>query len=260
MSAVEKVVAEINALYSRGVEMLEPFLSTDDKQKPGKKKTTKTFVAADLRLKYEPWYTLALGLVQQLTPERAVDFVSAYKNEKRKTITCDTYTISDFLHGLAITDRVTDRPLFSSSTVFIMKCMAQLAILLAAAESAQSLLRDVRTVLRAELFDDDLVAARDLVAKSHLRSAGVISGVVLEGHLKSVAARRTIKFTKKHLAISDLNDGLKNGSIYDIPMWRFIQRLADIRNLCGHSGEREPTRSEVDDLIAGVDKVIKEVF
>jgi hypothetical protein len=56
-----------------------------------------------------------------------------------------------------------------------------------------------------------------------------------------------------------LNEELKSHAAYDVPMWRLIQRLADIRNLCGHSKDREPTRSEVDDLIAGVEKVTKEL-
>jgi len=42
--------------------------------------------------------------------------------------------------------------------------------------------------------------------------------------------------------------------------WRFIQHLADIRNLCDHSKADEPTAEQVDDLVKGVGKIIKTLF
>jgi len=41
---------------------------------------------------------------------------------------------------------------------------------------------------------------------------------------------------------------------------RLIQRYNDIRTLCCHSKEREPTNDEVSELINGVDKSIKAIF
>ena len=38
--------------------------------------------------------------LSQIIPERTVDFISAYKLDKRKDITYETYCISDFLLGL----------------------------------------------------------------------------------------------------------------------------------------------------------------
>ena len=43
-------------------------------------------------------------------------------------------------------------------------------------------------------------------------------------------------------------------------MWRFIQHLADLRNLCDHDRESEPTNAQVDELISGINKIIKTVF
>ena len=56
------------------------------------------------------------------------------------------------------------------------------------------------------------------------------------------------------------NDALKEGGVIDIPQWRFIQRLGDLRNLCDHNKDREPTKDEVAELIDGVDKLTKTVF
>lgn len=65
---------------------------------------------------------------------------------------------------------------------------------------------------------------------------------------------------KKHPTISDLNDLLKNYDVLDIPTWRLIQRLGDLRNLCGHNRQREPNEAEVLELIEGVLKITKTLF
>ena len=86
-----------------------------------------------------------------------------------------------------------------------------------------------------------------------------MAGVVLERHLKSVLKNHGLKTTNK-AQIGNLNDALKGASVFDNPRWREVQRLADIRNLCGHDGERQPTTEEVWELIAGTEKIVKTVF
>jgi len=48
--------------------------------------------------------------------------------------------------------------------------------------------------------------------------------------------------------------------VIDVPAWRQIQRLADVRNLCNHSKHREPHKKEVDELIDGVDRIVRTLF
>ena len=85
-------------------------------------------------------------------------------------------------------------------------------------------------------------------------------GVVLERHLQRAAKNHNIPIGKKLPTISDLNDPLKNKGVYGTPVWRKIQLLADIRNLCSHQKTTEPTDEQVEELIAGVNSVIKSVF
>jgi hypothetical protein len=211
-----------------------------------------------LNMDYQRWYTRALAVVKQLTPERTVDFSEAYKIERRKDITYATYTISDYLMGLVV--KWGGAPAFDTEQAYSAKLVKQLSILAAAIEAAPSALHDIRAVVRAEFSDSDIAAAKELAKAGHLRSAGVVCGVVLEKHLAEVASRRGIAFRKKNVTISDANDALKDGSVYDIPTWRLIQRLGDIRNLCAHSKERDPRKDEVEDLVVGTEKVTKEVF
>ena len=70
----------------------------------------------------------------------------------------------------------------------------------------------------------------------------------------------SVNISKKAPTIADYNENLKTSSVIDIPTWRFIQLLADIRNLCDHNKNIEPTIEQVNDLINGVEKVIKTIF
>jgi hypothetical protein len=115
-------------------------------------------------------------------------------------------------------------------------------------------------MVRADLFDSELDAAHELAKHGFARGAGAIAGVVLEKHLIAVCDARGVKLKKSHPTISTMNDGLKDATVIDVPTWRFIQHLGDIRNLCDHGKGREPSTQEIDDLIAGVKKISKTVF
>ena len=60
-------------------------------------------------------------------------------------------------------------------------------------------------------------------------------------------------------SIADFNDAFKD-NVYDTVEWRRIQRLGDIRNLCDHNKDREPTKEELDELIGGTERAIKTIF
>ena len=84
--------------------------------------------------------------------------------------------------------------------------------------------------------------------------------MVLEKHFSTVLSNHNLKMSKKEPVISDFNDLFKQEKVYDIVNWRFIQHLGDIRNLCDHNKDREPTKEEVEELINGTEKVIKTIF
>lgn len=224
-------------------------LSRCSKQRTAGKADSGTTIAFE----YQDWYSKALPVIRQLLPERYAEFQEQYKLENRKALTPLTYVISDYLIGISTTS-------IDSWAAFFTRFQNQIAILKSASARMDSLLADIRGVLQAELFDDELSVATELRKKNHLRAAGAVAGVVLEEHLKHLASKHPIKISKSDPTIAYLNDLLKDASIYDVPTWRFIQRLGDIRNLCVHSKERDPTSTEVEELIAGTEKIIKTVF
>jgi hypothetical protein len=258
MPTVKQIRAELNQLTRDGVELLEDLTeglhAAEDKKKSPGKKSQRKFSLLRFAAKYQQWYSAALPLVHQLLPDRYEEFQQCYRNEKRKQLTWSTYTISDYLRNN------TPMAISNPETIAYMQLTTQLDIVDSAEQRLDSRLADIKGVLQAELFDDELSAASDLAKKGHIRAAGAVAGVVLERHLAKVAADHNVTIRKAHPSIGDLNDSLKNADVYDVPTWRKIQHLADIRNVCDHSKGRDPSRDEVEDLIRGADWVAKNIF
>ena len=211
---------------------------------------------------YQAWYSEAKVLIKQLLPDRLEDFVRFYQKPKpRKEITLENYRIEDYLQGLTMTRRSGYlKETIVDTSAAIPHFLQQLAILQAASSRFESALFDIKQLVQADLFDSELDSARELAKKGFLRSAGVIAGVVLEQHLGEVCKNHNLKTQKKRPSISDFNDLLKSGSVVDIPTWRHIQRLGDLRNLCAHSKDREPTKDEIEELISGVARYTHSLF
>lgn len=246
----QRIKMELSALSNEGLEIL--LYETEEKDKKVKKaEQDDSQKPLPTIMRYQSWYTKALPVVRQLIPERYQEFQEQYRLEKRKDkeISFLTYTISDYLIGLRITRGWEKDEVVNPLSAFASKFQHQLTILGSAQDRVDYILADIQGVLQAELFDSELEAANELLKKNHLRPAGALAGVTLESHLSRVATNHNIKIGKKNPAISDFNDGLKNNNVYDVPDWRFIQRLGDIRNLCVHPKERDPTKEEVDELI-----------
>lgn len=209
---------------------------------------------------YQGWYSEGKTLIKQLLPDRLADFVRHYEKPKpRKDITYENYKIEDYLQGLNVT-RGWEKEKVVGPDAAIPQFRQQMAILRAARARFESSLFDIRQLVQADLFDSELDAATALAKNRFTRAAGALAGVVLERHLAQVCTNHAITVSKKTPGISDLNNALKDGNVIDVAQWRFIQHLADIRNLCDHSKAAEPTVAQVDDLIAGANKTVKTLF
>jgi hypothetical protein len=209
---------------------------------------------------YQGWYSRAYKLVESLALERLSEFTSYYLiDPKRKTTDAGNYVIQDYIKGIGARTDHYDNPLWDTNNLTMIRIMNQMQIIASLSSRVDSVLQDVTGHLFAELQDSELIAATKL-KKVSLRAAGALAGVVLERHLQRAATNHSISIQKKAPTISDLNDPLKQKGVYDVPVWRKIQLLADIRNLCSHQKAVEPTDEQVEELIAGVNSVIKSVF
>ena len=211
-------------------------------------------------IQYQRWYTRAVKIVEALAPDRLDEFISYYRiDPKRKGLDAGNYTIQDYIKGIVPSENYFDERSFDSSQVTPVRLINQFQILSALQSRLDSVLSDVTGHLLTELEDLELEAAAKLT-KINLRAAGALAGVVLERHLQQVARSHNVVIHKKDPTISDLNDSLKDKGAYDLPTWRKIQLLADIRNICSHKKSQEPTEAQVNELISGVNSVIKSIY
>ncbi len=254
-----KLKKELADLYNAGVEILLTEVEnhkTGDQPKADKAKDSSG--KRPIHMAYQAWYSKALSAVRSILPDRYNEFRAQYEPGKRKEIDFVTYTISDYLLGLRVTQL--GKEVVNPFGAFSSKFQHQLAILHSALDRLDTHLADIEGLLQAALFDDELATADDLHRKKHLRAAGAVAGVVLETHLRKVSQARGVKLGRKDPTISEYNDALKAASVLDVPTWRFVQRLSDIRNLCVHAKDREPAAEEVWDLLQGTRKVIATIF
>lgn len=208
---------------------------------------------------YQAWCSEVLALLTQLLPDRVDDFRRLYEKPKnRKENTFENYHIEDFLNGLRVTRN--GEKVVVDSFAAIPRFTQQTAILAAAKKRFESSLFEIRQIVQADLFDSEIESARELLKNKFHRAAGAIAGVVLEKHLSPVCDDHKIKVAKKNPAIGDLNNLLKAANVIDTAQWRFIQYLADIRNLCDHNKKVEPKAEQVRDLVDGVAKIMKTVL
>ena len=279
MTQKEKLIDALTSLVVEGARIFykeivkhssnEPAAKTSAK-KASKKRASKKAVKEEhpqeeekefyLSTEYQAWYTKALPVVKQILPDRFQEFVEQYRLDKRKDVDWLTYTISDYLLGLRITRGFQKESVFDTFSSFYSKFEKQLAILSSCQDRLDSVLSDIQGILQSEMFDDELNAAEDLLKKGHLRASGALCGVTLERHFSTVAKNHSLNVTKANPTIADFNDLFKKENVYDVPTWRFIQRLGDLRNIAAHFKERDPIKDEIDELIRGVQKILKTVF
>lgn len=209
---------------------------------------------------YQAWYSEAKALIRQVLPDRLSDFVRHYEKPKpRKDISYENYRIEDYLQGLTIT-RGYNKEKVVGPDAAVPLFRQQFNIVKAVKARFESSLFDIRQMVQSDVFDSELESAGALAKSGFARAAGAVAGVVLEKHLGQVCDNHGIKVSKRNPTIGDLNNLLKKADVMEIPQWRFIQRLGDLRNLCGHDKKVEPTKEHVADLIEGVEKVVKTLF
>ena len=209
---------------------------------------------------YQSWYSEAHALVRQVLPDRLNDFKSYYEFPRvRKNIDYQNYMIRDYLQGLQITRGFNNDIIVADGRAAIPEFEQQLSIVKSTRLNLTSSLFNLTSILQADLFDSEIDSARALGKAGYLRAAGAICGVVIEKHLKQVCENHNITIRKKRPTISDLNQILKDNDLISFTQWRFVQLLADIRNICDHDRGKEPQKDEIDDLLSGTSKVLKTI-
>lgn len=210
----------------------------------------------DFRLEYQLWYTQSLKVVEVLASDRYLEFRAYYEiDPKRKSFGYGTYVIQDYVKGVVPSAYNN----FNSKQQALKCFINQLNIFASLLTRIDGTLANIEGEIYSELQDAELITARQLL-KINIRAAGSLAGVIIETYLQKVAKHHNIKITKKNPTIGDLNDPLKTAGIINVPTWRKISYLADIRNLCAHKKDVEPSKEQVEELIEGANWLIKNIY
>jgi hypothetical protein len=207
---------------------------------------------------YQRWYSEAIPVVKQLLPHRFVEFKGLYEDGSTEEVA--NLSIRQFLLGQHLTGYAMN-PL---AGVFVpnprgyifRRLRAQVQIVESCRLHFDSGFMNLENVVRADLFESELDASRELLRLGFLRPAGVVPGVILEKHLKQVCDFHQIE-VKPEPSLSDLYDALYKENVITKVEHKTLERLAIIRNYCDHLKEREPTKEEVDDLLDSVENYVK---
>lgn len=241
MSKRDLIHKEMEALQLEGLNLAEAFRKDEEKE---------------FHRDYQRWYSKALKAVAALAPDRHTEFRNYYEiDPKRKKFGYGTFVIQDYLKGIKPIEFSEEECRNQAFLCFYN----QLTLFLSIVERVDSVVANIEGELYAELQDSEIVIARQL-AKVSLRAAGALMGVVIEGHLQKVASNRGIKITKKNPTIADLNEPLKTAGVIDTASWRKISFLSDLRNLCSHKKDEEPTKDQVEELIQGAEWLTKNIY
>jgi hypothetical protein len=186
-------------------------------------------IARDSIKHYNAWYVAANPLVKHNLPEMILGFEISYieaSNEAKKIT--GTYW-RDHLEG------------------FERTAATQLGILRGVVGGLESRALALRGLVAREIHESEMAVARELLRHQYLREAGVVAGVVLEGHLRHLCEKGG-KPTGPKDTIKALNDRLRKD--YPDPYQASkIDWMGDIRNLCAHKGQKDPDATQVEHMM-----------
>ena len=129
------------------------------------------------------------------------------------------------------------------------------AVFVAAKEDFEcGYLSTTRSLVQAEVFDNELEQARELQSNGFTTAAAVIAGVVLETTLRELCDRESLS----HGKLDKMNADLAKAGVYNKLVQKRITALADIRNSAAHGKPAEFSSDDVDDMIRDVERFVSE--
>lgn len=129
---------------------------------------------------------------------------------------------------------------------------AGLAVIKAAwNDYSKGYLTELRTLIRAEVFDDLLEQAQYLFEQGYYQPAAVLAGGVLEESLRRLCERNGVVLPSKP-KLDSMNADLAKKGAYNTLVQKRITWLADIRNKAAHGQVTEFSSSDVGTMLRQV--------
>ncbi len=112
-------------------------------------------------------------------------------------------------------------------------------------------LNELKTLVRAEIFDDFLELAQYLYDQGYYQPAAVLAGGVLEDSLRKVCDKSGIPLQAKP-KLDSMNAELAKQGVYNTLVQKRITWLADIRNKAAHAQWSTFSATDVDAMLRQV--------
>ena len=123
-----------------------------------------------------------------------------------------------------------------------------------------------KDLIAGELFSDFLEMATHLLDEQYKDAAAVITGSVLEGHMRKLCASRSIPIEVKNRQgqqvpkkANSLNSDLAKGGAYSQLDSKNVTAWLDLRNKAAHGQYNEYTHQQVSTMLLGVREFVARV-
>lgn len=127
------------------------------------------------------------------------------------------------------------------------------AVFLAAMDDYKNgFLTSMKNLIQAEVFDNELEQAKELLSNGYKLAAAVIAGVVLETALRDLCAKESIE----HGKLDKMNADLAKVGVYNKLQQKRITALADIRNSAAHGKPEEFSELDVTTMIRDIEQFL----
>ena len=110
-------------------------------------------------------------------------------------------------------------------------------------------LSSIRSLVQAEVFENELEQARELLRSGYQLAAAVVAGVVLETGLRELCDRRGVP----HGKLDKMNADLAKEGVYNRLQQKRLTALADIRNSAAHGKVGEFGPEDVEAMMKDVE-------
>ena len=128
---------------------------------------------------------------------------------------------------------------------------SRLAIFQAAKEDYDCGLTDLRALISADVFSDELEQAEELLTANYKTPAAVVAGTVLESTIRSLCGKHGIQ-NDRRIKLDTMNSELAKASEYNKAKADQVRAWAKIRNSAAHGHPNEFTEMDVKLMIEGV--------
>lgn len=114
-------------------------------------------------------------------------------------------------------------------------------------------LNSIEMIAQADVLEDQLEQAKELLSKKYKLASAVIAGIVLETSLRKLCINHSINIGK----LDKMNADLAKANVYNKLYQKKITALAEIRNSAAHGKDSEFTHDDVESMIRDIESFLE---